>query len=529
MRAGKRLRSLSVAVITLLVMMSHEARAGYNDLRREMDGYQPPALVASQLKPRAEAAAPPSSPSADEFKAQVAALHKKQLEWGKTLAKPQTTDSFLVPEAKLIEKLQPAAKDSAAAGKALANGFTLQTLEALVLLRSPTIQAKESEARAVLEGYGQAEDLDTILRRYASFTKSLMTGVGGMSNPDPVTLKFPFPGVLALKGEVVGQEARAARSELETARREALTAIRRDHAELLYVRKALDLTRSQLSLFDTLRGAVSTRYQAGTTSFQDPTSIDIEREKLREELTTLGEVKKNTEATIRDALVLPESVVIGTPAPYLSARGPVKVENLYALALERRQELQTQSAAIGRLERMLELAETMIYPGYNQGLSLFEGDTISRVKGEGLAQGGNEDGSFSTTGSASTGIGLPKMPWFGTDDAYLRQTRQRIASLKSELEATRAATILGVREAWFQFDKARRQEALYRNRVTPLTKASLDSSGKGYAAGQIGFKELIESATDWLGTNLALARAEADALIAEAELDAAVGVDQAGR
>lgn len=526
MRLAKGSMVLFLAMVTLCLAMGHGAWAGYRDLRREMDGYQPPAVVASQLRPRLLAAATPASPSEDEFKAQVVALNQQRLGWEKSLAEPELTPSFFIPAAGAIEKLQTAAKDPAVAAKALANGFTLETLEVLVLLRSPEIQAKESELKAVLEGYSQAEDLDTILRRYASFIKSLMTGVGGMSNPDPVTFKFPFPGVLALKGQVVGQEARAARSELEATRRTAITAIRRDHAELLYIRKALDLTRSQLQLFDALRDAVSTRYQAGSTGFQDLTAIDIEREKLREGLTTLGEVKKNTETAVRAALVLPESAAVGDPAPYLSARGPVKVEDLYGVALEKRQEILTQRAMIGRLERMLELAETMIYPGYNQGLSLFEGDIINRGNGEGVTKGGSEEGSFPLTATASTGIGLPKMPWFGTDDSYLRQTRQRIDSLKRDLEATRAATILGVREAWFQFDRDRRQEALYRIRVTPLAKANLDSSAKAYAAGQVGFKELIESATGWLGANLASARAEADTLIAEAELDAAVGVSK---
>lgn len=533
MRAVRRAILLPAAAVLLLVTGPAQGRADYKTLLREMEGYLPPAVVAAQLTPRP--AVTPVLPPDNEFQGQVVALQKRQREWGKALADPRPTDSFLVPPAGLLSTLRPAANNPAIAEKALARGFTLETLEVLVLLRSPEVQAKEREFRAVLEGYSQAEDLDTILRRYASLTKSVMTGVGGMTNPDPVTFKFPFPGVLALKGEVVGQEAEAAREELERVRREAVTAIRRNHAELLYVRKALALTRSQRQLLDQLRGAVSIRYEAGTTSFQEVTAIDIEREKLGEELTTLGEEQRNTEAAIRAALALPESIAIGVPGPYQSRRGLVKLQELKTVALARRQEIRSQRAMIGRLERMLELAETMIYPNFSQGLSLFEGDEVSRVAGEGRPPGGSGEGemegaagSFPVTAAAAAGFGLPKMPWFGSDDAYLRQMRQRIGSLQNELEATLAGTTLGVREGWFRFDKARRQEALYRDRVAPLSKANLDSAAKGYAAGLLGFTDLIESANGWLTTNLALARAEADVLIAGAELDAAVGVDRAG-
>jgi outer membrane protein TolC len=460
-------------------------------------------------------------------------LRERQSEWIKALTEPHPVDAFLIPDAALLETLRPAAKDLTLTAKALAGPLTVETLEALVLLRNPKIQSKEGEFKAVLEGYSQAEDLDTVLRRYAGFTKGVMTGVGGMTNPDPMIFKFPFPGVLALKGEIVTQEAQAAWEEVEVTRRDAVTAIRRDHAELLYVHQALAITRSQLKLLVTLHEAVSARYEAGKTSFKDLTSISVEQEKVSEELITLGEERKNSESLIRAALSLPEPIDIGIPVHPKPIRGTAKLEKLYTLATASRQELKAQRALLGRTERMLELAETMVYPAFSQELTLFEGDAISRIEGGGLQSGARSplsmagsNGSFPVTATASNGSGLPKMPWFGTDDAYLRQTRLRIDSLKKELEAALAATTLGVRKAWFAVDKAKREAALYRERVIPLTKANLDAATQGYAADQLGFAELIESANAWLGATLALARAESDLLVAQAELSAAVGVDQ---
>ncbi len=527
MRA-KDITRLLPAAVTALLLTSHQAWADYGALMEEMAGYQPPAVVVEQM----EAPAPPdvAIPSGDDaFLKQIATLKAEQAKGAQALATPPATASFIALDPALLASLQAAADHDEAAAKALADGFTRETLDALVLLRSPEIKAKESEYLAVLEGYSQVEELDTILRRYSSFTKSVMTGVGGMTNPDPAALKFPFPGVLALKGEVVGQEAAAALQGVEQTRREVVTAARRELAELRYLRRAMEVTHAQLELIDSLNATVATRYEAGNATFAELTAIGSEREKLHETLTTLAESGKNSEAAIRAALLLPETVPIGRPAAEPLPLDTGALDALYALALERRQEILIQQAMIAKAERMLELAETMVYPGFSQGLSLFEGDLVSGVKGEGLAEAAgmtDSQGGSALATPAGSGGGLPKMPWYGSDDAYLRQLRQRLISLNQTLAATRAATRLGVRKAWFSVDRAKREEALYRQRVVPLVRANLDSATQGYSAGQVAFADLVTSANAWLSENLALARSEADLYQARADLDAAVGTSQ---
>jgi len=511
----------------LLLSAANAAQADYGTLLRQLEDYQPPTILAP-APPNQPAAA--TEPAAEDFQRQAATLRDRQEEWLKALAAP-SAETLLPPDLALLETLRPAATDDSLAAQALAKAVSVEGLQALVWWRSPSLQAKEAELRAVLEGYGQAENLDTILRRYAGFSRSLMPGVVGMTDPDPVALKFPFPGLLALKGEIVGQEAEAAWQSLTIARREALTAIRRDHAELLYAHQAVALTTAQGQLLDTLRQAVASRYQAGTANFTELTAVDIEQEKLRESLTTLREGQKNRETVIRAALVLPPTMVIGPPAPPPSPPSPRTSDELIPLALEKRQELKAQRAEIGRLERMLAMAETMTFPGYNQGLSLWTAEEISQISAGGMKNrdrdGGatdTNDTSFPLSATASSGLGLPKLPWFGTDNATLRQSRQRLLAMELGLRAMEAATTVAVREAWFRLDQARREGTLYRERVLPLAKANLDAATQAYASNSSDFTALIEAANGWLKANLARARAEADQQQAAADLDNTVGV-----
>jgi hypothetical protein len=499
------------------------AQAGYPELAREIEGYRPPALYRSVLTPANAPAPAPAAASHDDFEVQARTLRELKGRWEAALAEPTADNAFLVPDPERLARLKGAAADDAAAGAALADGFSLADLETLALLRNPAIASKARDLRAAIEGYSQAENLDTILRRYAGLAASLMTGVGPMDSPEAMSrTRFPFPGVLALKGQVVTQEATAARENLEAARRKAVTAVDRAYRELRYADAAVQTTRSMLDLLDDLKSSASARYAAGATSFQDVLKIGIEREKAKEELATLAGERKNAEAAIREALALPPSVRVGVPAvaedgaPF--ALPPV--ETLQALALESRQELRAMRAMAGRMERMLLMQETMAYPGFTLDLSRYDRDEASRV-GAGAMGAGREN--FPSTTSSSVGEGLPKAPEYGTQETYLRELRQRLAGFEADIRAEGAATQLAVRNAWFAFDRAGRTRALYGDRVVTLSRSALEAANQGYSSGKVPFADLIEGYRGWFEANLALARSGADRGIALADLEDAVG------
>jgi outer membrane protein TolC len=84
-------------------------------------------------------------------------------------------------------------------------------------------------------------------------------------------------------------------------------------------------------------------------------------------------------------------------------------------------------------------------------------------------------------------------------------------------------TIFMVREAWFRLDQARREEALYAERIVSLSQAALEVSRRGYETGMVSFADVIMSYTSWLNDNLALERRRSDLGISQAELQEAVG------
>ena len=65
-----------------------------------------------------------------------------------------------------------AAADDARTLDLLRPRFSLQTVQALILLRNPSIKGATDRFRAALEGFDQVTQLDEILRQYSAFTEA---------------------------------------------------------------------------------------------------------------------------------------------------------------------------------------------------------------------------------------------------------------------------------------------------------------------------------------------------------------------
>jgi outer membrane protein TolC len=301
------------------------------------------------------------------------------------------------------------------------------------------------------------------------------------------------------------------------ARREAITAARKAYWNLVFVRRALKIEADTVELFRRLESVANTRYEGGKTSFQDVIKVRIAREILEEELTTLREKQRNIESKVREIVNLPPGSKVGSPVNQRPNTNVLPLASLYPLAQERRQELRQLRAKVGKMARMIEMAETMVLPPYTLNLSLYDDESVNQVGSAAMKE------TFSTVTTASRGVGLPKMPWYGTNDAFLRETRQKLKALKAELIQMEAATDTLVRNSWFDLDRAKREEILYRQTVVKLSQAALEVSTRGYETGKVTFADVIASYDTWLRANLTLARKNSDLGIARAELERVVG------
>ncbi len=416
-----------------------------------------------------------------------------------------------------LSALEPAGRDAAAAERALTPSFTLETLEILSLLRNQGVISAERTFQGKLQSYSQVSNLDEILRQYAAFTQAVMTGVGDMADKESPAMKFPFPGVLALKGEIVNQEVKIAREELETVRKTVVTDSRKIFWNLTYNRRAQEITAATLELLDQLELSARKRYEVGKESLQDVIRVQIQQEKLREEQNTLKEEQRNLQTDIRKIVDLVPGSDIGVPVIREPRRNLPDLDRVTEVALAQNQDVRIIRAMIGRTERMIEMAETEIYPRFTQNLSLFENKAIVQVGSI------RTEAPFADVAKSSRGEGLPKNSWFGLGDAYLRETRDNLDALGKALKNAENRLRFRVREGWFKLDLAIRQERLYTRKIKELSRLSAEVTGLRYEAGVAEMRDVIEFYMTWFEARLTSEREKSKIGIARAELEEIVG------
>jgi hypothetical protein len=235
-----------------------------------------------------------------------------------------------------------------------------------------------------------------------------------MKGADSIQMKFPFPGVTALKGRVAQDNIRIAGSNRAAVYRDTLGAIQTAYWELMFTHEATTITRETLALLNRLEAVAATRYKSGNTSYQDVAKVQIRRQELAEELVSWKRRRQSQEAQIRALLDLVSDTAIARPKPVSPGRTLPSRPQLIRLALEKRQELVRLRAQLDKMDHMILMAETMIRPTYGPNLSAYENRPVQTVGG------GAVKAPFALTTTAQKGAGLPKMPWYGSQDAYLR-------------------------------------------------------------------------------------------------------------
>jgi len=360
-------------------------------------------------------------------------------------------------------------------------------------------------------------DLDENLKQYSAFTEGINTKTTPLKMRKSIKQEYPFPGLTSLKGQVIQQKVALLVEKMNITQKNVITQIRKAYWNIVFVRQSIEITSETIDAFNRLNGVATALYKSGKTSYQDIIKIKIKIEILKEDLVTLSSKKKNIEVKLLELLNLPANTKMGAVIlhnPYKKIFSP---EDLYSLARQNRQELKVIRHEIGKIQRMIEMSESMIREPFTLGFSTYEDAAVNTV-GTGAGKP-----AFQEKTMASMKNKGPLKPWYGIDDPWLNQTKQKLLSLQQTLVKQENDTDIMVRNAWFEVDKNNRELHLYKKRILPLSKSALDVTTREYEAGSIPFSQAIDSYTYWLKVKLTIAKKQTDLKISTANLEEIIG------
>lgn len=502
------MKHLMLLLSIFLISCASGREATYQDLLTQFEDAPAPEYYRNEIAMDTPKPDTDEHPEEDAFLTEVEAKVLKfqrefqaQLE-GETPI-PDPFYDFSVPQMKAYREF---ATEAGKAEARLAETVSLELLLAIGYEWSPAIKAARKKMRATLEQYPQAVYLDNVLRQYNAFTKQLDTKIGQPRHKEMAAMNFPFPDMLALKGQIVTEDVQIAQREIDIALRDLVTDIKLAYYDYLYLNEAIEINRENQELLRQMIQIAQAKFRAGIGKYHSVIMAQVEFSKLSDSIITLEERRETVIARINTLLNRPADATLGTPLPLAYEEAAQPLGELYTLALKSRQEIQKQKLVIGKMNLIIQLAGQMAYPDASLGTSYFE----NRMK-------------LSPTFSTQRTLNPKHSASFGQRDAYIREVEIKADAMQQKLTALENVTRFSVKKHHFGMETADRSIALYRTTLLPQARSALEAANTAYQAAQVDFISFLDAQRTLLKFRLGEQRAFRDHRQHLAQLEQAVG------
>ena len=402
-----------------------------------------------------------------------------------------------------------------AAKAQLAQPIALELLVAFGYEWDPGLKSAREKIRAVLEQYPQAVYLENVLRQYNAFTKQLDTKVGPLTHKEMMAMKFPFPGTLALKGQVITEDVLIAQKEFDIALRDLVTEIKLAYYDYLFVTEVTHINEENQKLLQQMIAIAQAKFRVGQGKYSNIIMAQVELSKLANTIITLEQQRETIIARINTLLNSSADLPLGVPVPIEEDRVIPTLAELYELAVENRQEIQKQKLAISKMALVVEMSKQMAYPDPTLGASYFENRSMADLK---------PMEKMPMTFSTRRTLNPANTAWFGHRNSYIHELDVKIEAMEHQIEKLESNLRFVVKKHHFGMETANRSIRLYRQMLLLQAQQALSAANAAYQAAQIDFLSFLDTQRTLLNLRIEEQRALRDYRQHLAQLEQAVGV-----
>lgn len=338
---------------------------------------------------------------------------------------------------------------------------------------------------------------------------SYMFSPGNMKAWDRSTISAGFDPAMNLAapvkartaGKVALETARAAGERFRAMKFELQRRVLSAYLDFALTEEEVRIQRDNLTLLKLVADSAANRAQAGGPQ-QDLLKAQIERELAENDLATL-EAEAGSMRVMLNGMLARDPDAALTLAPALPTSRPIAADDarLIAMGVEQNPELAGLARQVAGRKDAVELAKLAYLPDFNLSAG-FTGSVSQFVGGMVM---------LPTNVPAIRGAINEAQAMLRSSEAMARQTnRDRAASFVAALYILR---------------NSERQMQLFQQRIAPTAQQLFNSSRQSYAAGTIGFADLIDSQRTLLDVRRMIAEARIQREKRLAELEALAGVD----
>jgi outer membrane protein TolC len=318
---------------------------------------------------------------------------------------------------------------------------------------------------------------------------------------------FPFPGKLALKGDVASRSAEMTEQVVRAKERELVARLKQAYYDLFLAQKAVQIHHEQVELLRQFVEIANAKFRAGKGSQADVLKAQVELSMLFQHLPVLEQSRETAAAMLNTLLDRDPASLLGMAQEPSQLPFEKPINDLHRLALNDRPELKAAELDVQRSEQSRALAQRQYYPDFNVAFQRFQNFQANDGFG------------------AYVAMSIPFAFWTKPKyDAGVQEAAAAVSAAQAQQHTLENLTRFQINDLLAKLRATDQVATLYRTTILPQAEQSLEATRVGYRAGKAGFLDLIDTQRAWRGFKLEYFKALVERQHRLAELEQVVGI-----
>lgn len=325
---------------------------------------------------------------------------------------------------------------------------------------------------------------------------------------------IPLSGRNLSRGRSAEAEALAAYEDLRRVQLDVAARARATYFRLANAYAQLDVNRRNDDLLRQFADISRARFEAGGQTQADVLLAETESARITEARVELEQTRSDQETALNVLLNRPAQTPLGRPI--LQENPPalhLPLEQLQAVALLNRPEVIAASRRVEAAQARLELARREWVP-----------DPAVRLQAQ------RYNAASQAVSELDLGVTI-NLPWLNRSkyQAEIREAQRNLEAARQDLEAQRTQTQGLVRDQLARINTFHHHLEIYRGKILPLARQTIEANQSGYESSKSGFLDLLTSQRNLQEAESTLYMHLSDYQAAVAELEALVGTEKMRR
>ncbi len=395
--------------------------------------------------------------------------------------------------------------------KVPADTLILSTLLESIQVNNPELRASRLEADALVHRRSQVQSLPDPKIGITYQPYPLFTARGIQRTQWRVEQAIPYPGKLALKGDIADFGAEIVKYEALTFEQDLLFEAKQAYYELYRIQRQQELIQRFQERLKDFEENAATQYVVGTGLQQAILKAQLEHNTLLQRQLSLDLLRRSaTETLIRLVNDSLGEVEIGElRAPPIPA---IDEDTLLETALRLRPEAKALRAAEERTDVQIALAEKDFFPDFGFNITYFD---VGSASIPATATGRD---------ALAVGVSLNIPVWRGRLKAQLTEAQIKKSQVRVRIEGLDTAFKTQIADLVNRLTQEKKQLTLFQEALIPQAQTTLLSTLSAYTTGRTDFLDLLDAERMLFSLQTGYEDAFARYLKAAAALERALGV-----